>query len=126
MAIYHVNDLNVYRRSLKALKLIYKIVFQIPLHHEKLKKQIINSAESIAPLIAEGFAKRQSDKELRRFLRMSLGSSDETITHAREIYILSHSISRIDKNLCIKIGKEYKIISKQINSMISKWINYSK
>lgn len=55
---------------------------------------------------------------------MALGSSDETITHTREIYLLSKYLKGIDKELCIAIGKEYKIISKQLNTMIKKWIQY--
>jgi len=57
MAIYDVTDLEVYRRSLESLKLIYKISYKIPESHQRLRTQIINSAESIPPLIAEGFAK---------------------------------------------------------------------
>jgi four helix bundle protein len=125
MAIYDVTDLEVYQRSLSTLKLVYKLVSQIPDLHQKLKTQIINSSESIPPLIAEGFAKRSSSKEFKRFLKMAMGSSDETITHAREIYILSNSVKRIDKALCIKVGNEYKVISKQLNKLIKTWVDYN-
>lgn len=54
-----------------------------------------------------------------------MGSSDETITHAREIYLLSETIKSIDQNLCNQVINEYKIISKQINSLIKNWINYN-
>ncbi len=94
---------------------------QLPLTHIKLKKQIISSAESIPALIAEGFAKRKNEKEFKRFLRMALGSSDETITHLREIYLLIKHNYYINKDLCTELGKEYKIISKQLNTMIKKW-----
>lgn len=124
MAIYDVTDLEVYRRSLEALKFVYKLAYQLPPSHFKLKTQIIESAESIPALIAEGFAKKESAKEFRRFLRMALGSSDETITHARKIYLLSKIIKRIDKDLCISVGKEYKIISKKLNKLITNWIDY--
>lgn len=126
MAIYDVLDLQVYRRSMKSLIFIYKLVHQLPEIHERLKKQIINSSESIGPLIAEGFAKRESSKEFKRFLRMALGSSDETITHARQIYLLSRLVKRIDKDLCVFVGLEYKIISKQLNTLITNWIDYKK
>lgn len=125
MAIYDVTDLKVYNRALEALKLIYKLVRQIPERHYKLKSQIIASAESIPPLIAEGFAKRSSGKEFKRFLKMAMGSSDETINHTREIYLLSETAKRIDQNLCNQIIDEYKIISKQLNSLIKNWIDYN-
>jgi len=124
MAIYDVTDLNVYKRALQGLKLIYKLAHQIPDSHLRLRGQITGSGESIPPLIAEGFAKRSSVKEFKRFLTMAMGSSDETITHAREIYLLSNTYKRIDKKLCADVGNEYKVISKQLNSMIKKWIDY--
>ncbi|PJC81226.1 hypothetical protein CO007_05825 [Candidatus Roizmanbacteria bacterium CG_4_8_14_3_um_filter_36_10] len=124
MAIYDVTDLEVYRRSLESLKLIYKISYKIPESHQRLRTQIINSAESIPPLIAEGFAKRSSVKEFKRFLNMAMGSSDETITHSREIVILSETFKRIDNNLCVQIESKYKIISKQLNSLIKKWVSF--
>lgn len=57
---------------------------------------------------------------------MAMGSSDETITHAREIFLLSETVKRIDKNLCQQVIEEYKIISKQLNSLIKNWIDYRK
>ena len=124
MAIYDVTDLKVYNRSLNILKNVYILASQIPDSHQRLKTQIINSSESIPPLIAEGFAKRSSSKEFKRFLKMAMGSSDETITHARETYILSNSVRRIDKILCVKVSNEYKIISKELNNLIKKWVDY--
>jgi four helix bundle protein len=125
MAIYDVTDLKVYNKALSSLKLIYKLAYQIPDSHYKLRNQIISSAESIPPLIAEGFAKRSSAKEFKRFLKIAMGSSDETITHGREIFILSETTKRIDKNLCNQIIKEYKIISKQLNSLIKNWVDHN-
>lgn len=84
MTIIDIKDLDVYKRSLKALYMVYSLIKHIPNTHIKLKKQISSSAESIPALIAEAWGKRQSEKELKRFIKIALGSSDETITHARE------------------------------------------
>lgn len=65
MAIYDVTDLKVYNRALDTLKLIYRLIHRVPNSHYKLRNQIIASAESIPPLIAEGFAKRSSEKEFK-------------------------------------------------------------
>jgi four helix bundle protein len=125
MAVFDVTELRVYQRALNILPSIHKLALQLPREYRSLMMQIIASAQSIPPLLAEGFAKRSSLKEFKRFARMALGSSDETITHAREIYIISKVHFLIDKNLCIQIGKEYKIISKQLNSLIKNWRDYS-
>lgn len=54
--------------------------------------QITSSAEGIPAHIAEGFGKRRSDKEWKRFLEIGMGSSDETITHARSLQVLAKCI----------------------------------
>ena len=73
MAIYDVLDLEVYKRALSALKLIYQIIDQLPKEYFSLKQQILSSAQSIPPLIAEGFAKKSYEKEFKHFLRMAMG-----------------------------------------------------
>lgn len=124
--IYDVTDLDVYNRAVKALDLTYQLEKQIPNSHFKLAVQITSAAESIPANIAEGFAKRRSDKEWKRFLEIAMGSSDETITQARSIQVLSRHIPRISNELCEKVISEYKIISKQLNNLRNKWVNYSK
>lgn len=124
--IYDVTDLDVYNRALKALNLIYKLEKQIPKSHYKLSIQLSSAAEGIPAHIAEGFAKRRFIKEFMRFLEIGMGSSDETITQTRAIQILADHIRGIDKNLCDQIIAEYKIISKQLNNLRNKWIDYSK
>ncbi len=124
--IYDVTDLDVYNRAVKALHLVYRLEKQIPNSHIKLRMQSTSAAEGIPAHIAEGFAKRRSIKEWKRFLEIALGSSDETITQARLIEILAMHVPRIDKNLCEQVIAEYKIISKQLNNLRNKWIDYTK
>lgn len=88
--------------------------------------QLTSAAESIPANIAEGFAKRRSVKEWMRFLEIALGSSDETITQARLVEVLAMHVKMIDKSLSQKVIEEYKIISKQLNNLRKKWVDYSK
>ena len=122
--IWDVTDLDVYNRSMKALEFIYLLSKQIPQSHFKLRSQIDSAAEGVPAQIAEGFAKRRSAKEFKRFLEIAMGSSDEVITHARAVKILAMHYSKIDKDLCDKVVSEYKIISKQINRLRNNWIDY--
>lgn len=124
--IYDVTDLDVYNRSLNALNLIYQLEKQIPNSHMRLRIQLTSAAEGIPAHIAEGFAKRRSDKEWKRFLEIGMGSSDETITQARAVKILAAHIPGINTDLCDEIIDEYKIISKQLNNLRNKWIDYNK
>lgn len=124
--IYDVTDLDVYNRAIKALNLIYQLEKQIPKSHFRLAVQITSSAEGIPAHIAEGFGKRRSDKEWKRFLEIGLGSSDETITHARSLQVLANYLPEINIELCEQVIAEYKIISKQINKLRNNWIDYNK
>ena len=124
--INDVTDLDVYNRSLASLHLVYKLEKQIPNSHAKLRIQFTSSAEGIPAHIAEGFAKRRSDKEWKRFLDIGMGSSDETITHIRAVKILANYLPGIDLQLCDEVIDTYKIISKQLNNLRKKWIDYNK
>jgi four helix bundle protein len=124
--IYDVTDLEVYNRSLKTLALVYQLEKQIPNSHFQLRKQLTSAAEGVPAQIAEGFAKRRSAKEFKRYLEIAMGSSDEVITHTRSIKILATHIKGIDRQLCDRVIAEYKIISKQLNRLRNKWIDYQK
>lgn len=110
-----VTELTIYRNALKLLKPIYRLADLLPANEFKLRGQLTNSAKSIAPLIAEGFAKKRSQKEFKRFLE-----SDEVITHLREIKIIN--FPNIKQETCKVLIEYYKIESKQINSYISRII----
>lgn len=115
--IKDVSDLEVYRESLRLLPEVYLLTRKLPKSEYDLALQIKRAAKSIASNISEGFAKRVSDKEFKRFLRISLGSSDETITHLRmvaivQLYLLSESR---------ELAEKYRILSKRINKLCSNW-----
>ena len=62
--------------------------------------------------------------DLMTIKEVAMGSSDETITHDREIMILAETFKRLNNQLCQCVIDEYKIISKQLNNMIKKWTNF--
>lgn len=112
-----VSDLIIYQNALNLLKPIHRLVNLLPEKEYKLRNQTWEAAKSIAPLIAEGFAKKRSQNEFKRFLLMALGSSDEVITHLREMKIIN--FSNIKNETCDALIKYYKIESRQINRCIS-------
>ncbi|MDZ4209679.1 MAG: four helix bundle protein, partial [Candidatus Curtissbacteria bacterium] len=82
---------------------------------------LTNSAEAIAPLLAEGFAKKRNPKEAARFYEIAMGESDEVGTHLLKAIILSKRFSRIPENLCKELIAEYKGLSKQLNKLAQTW-----
>ncbi len=117
--IRDVTDLEVYERSMKLLLPVYKLAKLLPKDEFRLKDQLTGAAKSVPALITEGFAKRKSDKEFKRYLYMALGSSDEVITHIRQIKLLP--FKGIKSETCDVLIEHYKVVSKQINTMIKVW-----
>lgn len=115
-----VTDLIIYQNSLKLLKPIYRLADLLPRNELELRNQLLNTAKAIAPRIREGFAKRRSQNEFKRFLEMALGSSDGVITQLREIKIIS--FINIKNETCDALINCYKLESKRINTYIGKII----
>lgn len=123
--IRDVTDLEVYNSSLEFLENIYVLANVLPQLHRRLKHQIIEAAEKIAPQIAEGFGKKKSSREFCRFLSMALGSSDEVITHIREIKIVAKTYPRISIQECDEAIEKYKTLSKKINKLHTSWQRFN-
>ena len=123
--IRDVTDLEIYRLALDSLEDLYKLANLIPQNHRKLRYQVIDCGEKIAPQIAEGFAKKKAPREFCRFLSMALGSSDEVITHVREVKIVAKSFSRIKIEDCDRLIDRYKMLSKKINKLLSSWQKFN-
>ncbi len=115
--IKDVSDLEVYRESLRLLPELYNLTKKLPKSEYDLLLQVRRSGKSIASNIAEGFAKRVSSKEFKRFLKIAIGSSDEVITHFRMIVIVQPKLVFEAKEM----AKKYKILSKKINSLHTHW-----
>ena len=86
-------DLKVYERSYKAALSVYKVTETFP-ETEKygITNQISRASLSIPLNIAEGFAKRESQQEFKRFLLMAIGSSNEVsvlINFAKDLKMLT-------------------------------------
>src|SRR3989344_3728974 len=119
--IKDVTDLEVYTLSLDLLEPLYKLAKLLPQEHRRLRYQITEAGEKIPPQIAEGFGKKKSPREFCRFLSMALGSSDEVITHLREIKIVAKIYIRIKIEDCDDLIDRYKILSKMLNRLLSTW-----
>ena len=118
-----VTKLRIYQDALELLPQVYVLAKQLPKSEFELRSQLCNSAKAISAQIAEGFAKKDSQNEFKRFLLMALGSSDETITHLRQIQILK--FEHVELELCELLMKKYQAESKQINSLVQKIKNVS-
>lgn len=115
--IRDVMDLNVYILSLRLLKKLYAFLRKLPKSEYDTVRQGKRAGKSIPAQIAEGFAKRSSELEFKRFLKMAIGGSDEVISHLRTVAIAIPRLTEEAKEL----AGEYKILSKKLNKLHSVW-----
>lgn len=115
--IRDVTDLAVYKESLRLLETLYGFIIKISKAEYDTVLQCKKCGKSIPANIAEGFAKRSSEAEFKRFLKIALGSSDELISHLRSVAIV---LPRL-RDEAEALGNEYKVLSKRINKLHSNW-----
>lgn len=112
-----VTDLKVYTESLRLLKKLYEFLKRIPKSEYDTVVQSKKCGKSIPANIAEGWAKRSSEAEFKRFLKIAIGSSDELISHLRTTIIAVPRLTIEAQELMA----DYKILSKRINKLHSIW-----
>lgn len=115
--IRDVTDLEVYQESLTLLKELYIFLEKVPKSEYDSVIQCKKAGKSIPANIAEGFAKRSSEAEFKRFLKIAIGSSDEIISHLRTLAI---AVPRLTEETNI-LAEKYKILSKRLNKLHKNW-----
>ena len=108
-------EMQVYERSYKAALAIYRLTKGMP-EEEKygIASQMRRASVSIALNIAEGYAKRSSQEEFRRFLLMSLGSANEMSV----LIDFCKDLGYIQEEAYTKAKEEYEEIGKMLNKLI--------
>ena len=117
--IRHYKDLKVYQKGYKYSLKIHQLTQQLPkTERYELGRQIRRAAISIPANIAEGYGKKRSAAEFKRFLLMSLGSCNEILVYLQ----MCKDLSYIDKDIVDDFLKKYDILGRQLNTMIDKWV----
>lgn len=118
MAIRTYRDLDVFQESYAAAIEISKLVKRFPAFEQvELARQLRRAARSIPANIVEGWAKRQSAAEFKRYLQVAIGSCDE----ARFWLELSRDEGYTSEEIC-KIHKErYNRIGAMLASLWKTW-----
>ncbi len=82
-----------------------------------LSPQMRRASKSIPANIAEGWAKRNHEKDFKRHLDIALGSANEMEFHleaARDLHYL-------DKNLCNNLLDRYKKLGGKLVNLRNNW-----
>ena len=116
--IQNYKDLKVYEKSYRAAVEMYRITSFFPRDElYGLTSQIKRAATSIPLNIAEGYGKRESENEFKRFLLMALGSCDEM----RVLLDLARDLGFLKAYVHDTLESEYDEIGKMLNVLHRKW-----
>ena len=108
-------NLAVYERSYRAGLSVYKVTSKYPREERYAMTDQMRRASISIPLnIAEGYAKRSSQEEFKRFLLMAIGSSNEMSV----LIEYSKDLGYISEEQYVKASKEYDEIGRMLNSLI--------
>ena len=111
-------DLEVYKKAYKVSLSIHKASLTFPKFEQmEMASQMRRAAKSIALNIAEGFGRKQSTSDFKRFLRIALGSCNETMVcleYSRDLGYITSSDYAIYEAKLIEIRK-------MLLSMIKNW-----
>ena len=105
----------VYERSYKAGLAVYRMTKSFPEEEKNgMTSQMRRAGVSIPLNIAEGYAKRSSQGEFKRFLLMAIGSANEMnvlMDYAKDLGYVSNEQYEMAKD-------EYDEIGKMLNKLI--------
>lgn len=121
MPIRTYRDLDVYKESYDAAMLVSRLTRRFPPREQlELARQLRRAARSIPANIAEGWAKRNSAQEFRRYLQMAVGSCHET-----EVWLsMSRDEGYISSAEFNDLAKRYERIGVMLRSLWKQWRNY--
>jgi four helix bundle protein len=116
-------DLNVFRESYKLALDVSRAARTFPAHEQfELVKQLRRAARSIPANIVEGWAKRASAAEFKRYLLMSIGSCDEC-----KLWLeMSRDEGYLPAAQCEQLSNRFNLIGAMLKSLWKQWKNYSR
>ena len=109
--------LQVYQRGYAAAKRVYRMTERYP-EEEKygITSQMRRASVSIALNVAEGYAKRESQQEFKRFLQMAMGSANEM----NVLLDFSKDFGYIDGQTYAQASREYDEIGRMLHVLIQR------
>ena len=111
-------DLRIYQQSYKAALEIHSLAMKFPgFERGELGSQLRRSSASIPINIAEGYGRKKSSDDFKRFLVIALGSCDETSV----LLDFARDLNYIDQKCHADLKLRYEEIGRGLNRMIQVW-----
>src|SRR3989338_10596987 len=119
--IQSFKDLKVYQESYALALVINKAILRLP-NSEKydLVDQMRRASKSVPANTAEGYAKRLSEKEFKKYLLSVIGSCNEMVVHIS----FAKDLGFWKPDFCEELLKRYDILGKQFTKLLQNWKSY--
>ena len=113
---YH--RLTVYRKSYQLALEIHRLTLSFPkIEQFELASQLRRSSKSISANIAEGMGKQESKNDVRHYIRIAIGSCDES----RVWLDYSKDLGYINENIHRELNNRYIEVGKMLNGLIKRY-----
>ncbi len=117
-SIRSYRDLRIYQRSYETALEIHRLTLKFPAFERgELGSQLRRSSSSIPINIAEGYGRKKSSDDFKRFLVIALGSCDETSV----LLDFAHDLNYLDDKTFADLKGKYDEIGKGLNKTIQVW-----
>ena len=111
-------DLRIYQQSYKAALEIHEVTLRFPAFERgELGSQLRRASKSIPINIAEGYGRKRSAEDFKRFLVIALGSCDEVSV----LLDFSHDLKYLPDAAHTEFKQRYVEVGKGINKLIQVW-----
>jgi four helix bundle protein len=118
LAIRTYHDLDVFREAYAAALDVSRLCKHLPpLEQYELAGQLRRAARSIPANIVEGWGKRASTLEFKRYLQIAIGSCDET----RMWLDMCKDEGYIQEKDCKEVKERYNRIGAMLGSLWRQW-----
>src|SRR6266849_5238874 len=115
-------DLRIYQQSYQAALEIHQVTLRFPAFERgELGSQLRRASKSVAINIAEGYGRKRSAVDFKRFLGIALGSCDEVSV----LLDFSHDLKYLPDEAHAEFKRRYVEIGKGINKLIQVWRDLS-
>ena len=111
-------DLRIYQRSYAAALEVHRLTLKFPaFERSELGSQLRRASSSIPINIAEGYGRKKSSDDFKRFLVMALGSCDETSV----LLDFARDLKYFDEKTYADLKNKYDEIGKGLTKTIQVW-----
>jgi four helix bundle protein len=121
MPIKTYKDLNVFRESYSLALEVSRTTRKFPGPEQfELARQLRRSARSIPANIVEGWAKRSSAAEFKRYLQIAIGSCDEC-----KLWLeMSRDEGFLVETDCSLLTNKFNVLGAMLKSLWKQWKNF--